>query len=137
MDEHAEALEADLLHHYGVDLLDWHRGRLSSRRLAVLIRHLPRDSATLDGLHGEAAQWSVTDYLLASVVDQLAEANWMFATVNRDEDAEPLEYPKPVPRPGTSDRTPDRAPAQEPSAAPPDTGTDRNPSPAELARFFA
>ena len=133
MDEHAEALEADLLRHYGVDLLDWHRGRLSSRRLAVLVRHLPRDSATLDGLHGEAAQWSVTDYLLASVVDQLAEANWMFATVNRDEDADPLEYPKPVPRPGT--HAP--APAHEPSAAPPDTGPEHNPSPAELARFFA
>lgn len=120
-----------------MDLLDWHRGRLSSRRLAVLVRHLPRDSATLDGLHGEAAQWSVTDYLLASVIDQLAEANWMFATVNRDEDADPLEYPKPVPRPGTTDPAPDPAPSRGPSTPPSDTGTEHNPSPAELAQFFA
>jgi hypothetical protein len=130
VDEHAEALEADLLRHYGVDLLDWYRGRLSSRRLAVLVKHLPRDSVTLDGLHGEAAQWSVTDYLLASVVDQLAEANWMFATVNRDEDADPLEYPRPVPRPGA--REPE--PVAEP--APPAGTPARNPTPTELAQFF-
>ncbi|MFD9485113.1 hypothetical protein ACFWBX_14145 [Streptomyces sp. NPDC059991] len=43
VDDNAEALEAALLRHYGVDLLDWHRGRLSSRRLAVLIRHLPKE----------------------------------------------------------------------------------------------
>jgi hypothetical protein len=108
-----------------VDLLDWHRGRLSSRRLAVLVRHLPRDSATLDGLHGEAAQWSVTDYLLASVVDQLAEANWMFATVNRDEDAESIDFPEPVPRPG--------ADHEEPAARP---APRQQPSALELAQFF-
>ncbi|MEW2399584.1 hypothetical protein [Streptomyces sp. NPDC046862] len=120
-----------------MDLLDWHRGRLSSRRLAVLVKHLPRDSATLQGAHGEAARWSVTDYLLASVVDQLAEANWMFATVNRDEDSEPLEYPKPVPRPGL--REPEappaassRAPQPQPQPEPP----ERNPTAAELTRFF-
>jgi len=56
VDEHAEALEADLLHHYGVDLLDWHRGRLSTRRLSVLIRYLPRDSEVNRELHGEAAE---------------------------------------------------------------------------------
>lgn len=33
------------------------------------------------------------------MVDHLAVANWMFATVHRDEDAEPAEYPEAVPRP--------------------------------------
>ncbi|MET7569687.1 hypothetical protein ABZT04_14470 [Streptomyces sp. NPDC005492] len=107
-----------------MDLLDWHRGRLSTRRLSVLVRHLPRDSSTLRELHGEAADWSVTDYLIAAAVDQLTEANWMFATVNRDEDAEPLEYPKPVPRP---------APGVERVAPEPEV---HNPGPAELAQFF-
>lgn len=113
-----------------MDLLDWHRGRLSSRRLSVLVKHLPRDSATLRELHGEAAEWTVTDHLLAAAVDQLAEANWMFATVNRDEEAEPLDYPEPVPRPGSRQEsgTPDPAPSTE---------DVRNPSPAELAQFFA
>lgn len=82
-----------------MDLLDWHRGRLTSRRLAVLVRHLPRDSSTLREIHGEAADWSAAEHLLAAAVDRLSEANWMFATVNRDEDAAPLDYPEPVPRP--------------------------------------
>ncbi|MFI2210013.1 hypothetical protein [Streptomyces sp. NPDC020141] len=160
MDEHAEALEADLLRHYGLDLLDWHRGRLSSRRLAVLLRHLPRDSAVARELHGEAAEWSPTDYLLAQVIDQLAESNWMFATVNRDEDSDPLDFPKPVSRPGQSGAAPRRSP--DPDATPVDTGTTGTtgadgapgpvghddiaaapgdgaavPSPAQLAAFFS
>ncbi|MBW5262611.1 hypothetical protein JGS43_39110, partial [Streptomyces sp. P01-F02] len=57
-----------------MDLLDWHRGGLSSRRLALLIKHLPRDSATIRDTDGEAADWTVTDYLLAAVVDHLAAA---------------------------------------------------------------
>nr|WP_097257312.1 hypothetical protein [Streptomyces sp. Ag109_G2-15] len=118
-----------MLRHYGVDLLDWHRGRLTSRRLAVLVRHLPRDSALLRELHGEAAEWSVTDHLLAATVDQLAEANWMFATVNRDEDSEPPEYPRPVPRPGQAPDT-----EEEPA---PDRDAGPLPSLREIQQFFA
>ncbi|WP_408647521.1 hypothetical protein [Streptomyces geranii] len=55
-------------------------------------------------MHGEQADWSVTDHLLAAVVDQLAVANWMFATVNRDEDTDPAPYPEPLPRPGREDQ---------------------------------
>ncbi|WP_425276598.1 hypothetical protein [Streptomyces diastatochromogenes] len=95
----------------------------------MLVRHLPRDSALLRELHGEAAEWSVTDHLLAAAVDQLAEANWMFATVNRDEDSEPPEYPRPVPRPG-------QAPDTEDEAGPEQRG-DALPSLGEIHRFFA
>ncbi len=83
-----------------MDLLDWHRGRLTSRRLAVLVKHMPRDSAVSRELDGDGAEWTVTDYLLAAAVDHLAAANWMFASVNTDEDADPPEMPVPVPRPG-------------------------------------
>jgi hypothetical protein len=65
----------------------------------VLIKHLPRDSALNRDLHGEAADWSVTDHLLAAAVDHLAAGNWMFACVNSGEDDQP-EPPTPVPRPG-------------------------------------
>ncbi|MET9429874.1 MULTISPECIES: hypothetical protein [unclassified Streptomyces] len=113
-----------------MDLLDWHRGRLSSRRLAVLVRHMPRDSALARAVHGEAAEWGVSDYLLAAAVDHLAESNWMFATVNQDEDAEALEYPKPVPRPaGDGD-------ADTEESNPPETAAS-GPDPVALARFFA
>ncbi|MDH6111168.1 hypothetical protein P3T36_003192 [Kitasatospora sp. MAP12-15] len=119
-----------------MDLLDWHRGRLSSRRLAVLIRHLPRDSALNRELLGEAVDWSVTDYLLAHVVDHLAVANWMFATINRDEDADPLDPPEPVARPGidgehASEDTLEDAAAESPAEIAP------GPTAIELAGFFA
>ncbi|EGE42449.1 hypothetical protein ACIQUZ_03600 [Streptomyces griseus] len=107
-----------------MDLLDWHRGRLTSRRLAVLVKHMPRDSAVAQELHGEASEWSVSDYLLAAAVDHLAAANWMFASVNTDEDAEPPAPPVPVPRPG---ETPAEAAADEPGA----------PSRGDLLRFFS
>ncbi|MEE1751733.1 hypothetical protein [Streptomyces sp. SP18CS02] len=111
-----------------MDLLDWHRGRLTSRRLAVLVKHLPRDSAVNRDLYGEEAEWSVTDHLLAAVVDHLAAANWMFATVNTDEDGEPPEPPAPVPRPG--DTAADGAAGTEDAAGP------EAPSPSELLGFF-
>ncbi|MFJ3701262.1 MULTISPECIES: hypothetical protein [Streptomyces] len=112
-----------------MDLLDWHRGRLSSRRLAVLVKHMPRDSAVAQELHGDGAEWTVTDYLLAAAVDHLAAANWMFASVNTDEDSEPPERPVPVPRPGDH-AEPEEPPAGEP--IPPEV-----PDRAELMRFFA
>ncbi|MBK5995372.1 hypothetical protein ACFCXC_00020 [Streptomyces microflavus] len=109
-----------------MDLLDWHRDRLSSRRLAVLIKHMPRDSAVTRDRDGEAADWSVSDYLLAAVVDHLAAANWMFAAVNTDEDSDPPERPVPVPRPGHPEQQDEEDLAAE--QAPPNA--------AELRRFF-
>lgn len=125
MEEHAEALEADLLRYYGVDLLDWHRETLSSRRLSVLVRHLPPESAFVRAREGEAAEWRLTDHLLAAVVDHLAIAHWMYASVNRDEYADPPEAPVPGPRPGAG--------AAGASGGQPD---DSGPTASELARFF-
>ncbi|MFI6638172.1 hypothetical protein [Streptomyces sp. NPDC050504] len=114
-----------------MDLLDWHRGALTSRRLSVLVRHLPRESAFVREREGEAAQWSLTDHLLAATVDHLAIANWMFASVNRDEDEPAPPAPDPVPRPGVEATGPfEDAPAKE---APAEDGA---PSAAELMRFF-
>ncbi|MFE6165590.1 hypothetical protein ACFQ7F_42565, partial [Streptomyces sp. NPDC056486] len=84
----------------------------------------------LSPCEGEAADWSVGDYLLAHVVDQLADANWMFATVNQDEDADPLDPPEPLPRPG-ADVSLDVSAPQDQLPTPP------NPTPGELAAFFA
>ncbi|MDQ0582852.1 hypothetical protein [Streptomyces rishiriensis] len=64
----------------------------------MLIKQLPRDSALNRELHGEAADWSVSDHLLAAAVDHLAAANWMFACVNSEEGDQP-DAPAPVPRP--------------------------------------
>ncbi|MFG2128289.1 hypothetical protein ACGFNV_10860 [Streptomyces sp. NPDC048751] len=116
-----------------MDLLDWHRDRLSARRLSVLIKHLPRDSALNRDLHGEAAEWSVTDHLLAAAVDHLAAANWMFATVNTAEDGEAPEPPVPVPRPGDPPEEERDAPVGD---TPAPTEDNSAPSPVQLARFF-
>ncbi|MFQ6200205.1 hypothetical protein, partial [Streptomyces sp. NPDC000405] len=129
---HAEALEADLLRHYGVDLLDWHRGTLSSRRLAVLVKHMPRDSAVNRDLHGEAVQWDASTHLLAALVDHAAVANWMTATINSGEDAEPLGYPEPAPRPGSRETDSE---SDEPSQAPRESSKGM-PSGNQLASFF-
>lgn len=107
-------MEADLLRYYGVDLLDHHRGTLSARRLRVLIQHLPRDAALVRELHGESAEWGLTEHLLAATVDELAVGNWLFVSANRDEHADPPDRPKPVPRPGVEEEpeTPAATPEQ-------------------------
>jgi hypothetical protein len=110
-----------------VDLLDWHRGALSSRRLTVLLKHLPADSALAHALHGEESEWTVTDHLLAAAVDHLAISNWMFSAVYRDEDAEMPEVPTPVPRPGVESAD------DEPGRAREDSGPTRH----EFALFFS
>ncbi|MFF8969755.1 hypothetical protein [Streptomyces sp. NPDC014995] len=126
-----------------MDLLDWHRDRLSARRLSVLIQHLPRDSALNRDLHGEAADWSVTDHLLAAAVDHLAAANWMFACVNTAEDGDQPEPPAPVPRPGdgAAETRPEGEEAGRTTDGTAESGghapaSDGSPSPAQLARFF-
>ena len=95
-------MEADLLRYYGVDLLDYHRGRLSTRRLRVLIQHLPRDAALVRKLHGEDVEWGLTEHLLATVVDHLADGNWLFASAHTSENADPPQRPEPLPRPGVA-----------------------------------
>ncbi|MFG3284685.1 hypothetical protein [Streptomyces sp. NPDC048111] len=77
-------------------------------------------------------EWDASTHLLAATVDHLAVANWMTATINSGEDADPLEYPEAVPRPGSPPSTPahDIAPAE--GAAP----TADPPSAAQLFEFF-
>jgi hypothetical protein len=83
-----------------VDLLDYHRGLLSSRRLRVLIQHLPREAALVRALHGDAADWGLSEHLLAATVDEIAVGNWLFVSANTPENADPPERPRPIPRPG-------------------------------------
>ncbi|MEV7372467.1 hypothetical protein AB0O51_16490 [Streptomyces sp. NPDC090301] len=106
----------------------------------VMVKHLPRDSALQRELHGEAAEWSVTDHLLAATVDHLAVSNWMFLCVNSGEDGDQPDPPTPVPRPGGPDQDEEHDGADG-------TGTDEHGrgtraeestavSPHALARFF-
>jgi hypothetical protein len=96
--EHGEAIEADLQRFYGLPLSDLFNGSLTPRRLAVLIRNLPNESATARDFHGEVLDWGQTEHLLALIADLLAEANWQ-----RQGD-KAKQHPKPLTRPGQTKR---------------------------------
>ena len=56
--DHPDAVEADLSTYHRIELVDLWRGRLTFRRLAVLLRFLPPDSATETALRGGPA-WTI------------------------------------------------------------------------------
>lgn len=67
--------------------------RLSWRDLSVIIRRSGQDSSLALQEQGEAALWSVSDHLLAGILDALHGANWQRSGSKG-------QRPKPVPRPG-------------------------------------
>jgi hypothetical protein len=74
--EHGDEIEADLLRFYRVDLLDFYRGTLSARRLGVLVRQLPVQSALVRSLNDGRPPWSVTDHLIADLWALAAKAHF-------------------------------------------------------------
>jgi hypothetical protein len=68
------------------------------RRVAVLIRGLPADAATVKALAPEA-EWDAAGYLLAAILEQVQHANWLTVEINKRKGA---RNPRPVPlrRPG-------------------------------------
>lgn len=87
-----------------MDLADYWRGRLSARRLRVLIERLPEQAVTLRVLD-ERSAWTTGDYLLALVADRLADLAWLYVEAHR---AKTARNPKPRPlfRPGERDTQP-------------------------------
>lgn len=93
----------------GIDVLDVYRGRLSLRRLRILIQHLPPESATKTALRnaqpddapaGESrpdlAPWSGAEMLLAAVLDAVRMNTNVLVAANG---GKPGDF-KPTPRPG-------------------------------------
>jgi hypothetical protein len=101
-----------------VDLRDlWRPGRrLTWRRLGVMVRHLPPESATKTALRNgmteaeyrqasqggdpSQGQWSHTDMLLASLIDAVRRTEYVMIRVNGGKG----KPPEPFPRPGASSR---------------------------------
>jgi hypothetical protein len=95
LNRYGEAVEFDLL---GMGLhLDDLGDAWSWHDLWVIVRQLPRTSALARAIHGEAATWGPTEYLLAAAIDALNGANWQRG-------GRRTGRPKPIPRP-----TPDKA----------------------------
>lgn len=97
IDEHGEVIEADLLRHYGVDLLDigvtWPWARLER-----LLQQLPVSSAarqTIAGVDPEDAVWGLSEMLQAEVVDLTRLGMWMQADAKKRG-----PRPTPIDRPG-------------------------------------
>jgi hypothetical protein len=93
--EHGEAIEYDLIQ-LGLRL-DWlGTEALSWRDLLVIVRQAGPGSRLALATQGARALWSQTDYLLADVIDLLAEANWQRAGNKH------APRPKRVQRPGVT-----------------------------------
>lgn len=102
--EYQDELEADLFEFFGIDLLDLWRGRLSLRRVGVLINSLmkkPGRSTLLEAMD-ERTRWGESDYLLARISDALELSNYLYFKANA-EDSDDLEQPDPIPRPGQTE----------------------------------
>lgn len=73
---------------YGVDLVDLWRGRLTLRKLRVLLLNLPPDSATAHAVAevelGALAGWRLGDVLLGRVADELALLRWQWEAAHLD-----------------------------------------------------
>lgn len=102
----------------GIDVLDVYRGRLSLRRLRVLVEHLPSDSATKtamrnaltddererlsQGARPDLAAWSGAELLLASILDAIRAQT---AVAVAAAGGKP-QMPDPTPRPGIPPKSP-------------------------------
>lgn len=100
--DHSESIEADLARYYprDADQLDrWYSGRMTWRRLWVLISQLPPDSATQAELSGgqDVATWTTLVELTAQAVDSIKALDYHFMSANTKSHVQP---PTPVPRPG-------------------------------------
>ncbi|MFE5092086.1 hypothetical protein ACFRCI_17275 [Streptomyces sp. NPDC056638] len=108
MKDYPDELEADLLEFFGVDVLDFWSGRLSLRRIAVLINsllHKPGKSVLLQAMD-EKTRWDEPTYLLARNSDALELSNYLFLKANST-NADDLDPPAPIPRPGEMEPEPE------------------------------
>jgi hypothetical protein len=65
----------------------------------VLIRNLPRESATYRAYHGAKAEWGDAEHMLALTVDNLAALNFIVLKGLYGKRAT-VKAPTPLPRPG-------------------------------------
>lgn len=107
IDEHGEALLADFLRYYNLDLSDVlvPGSGLTSRKALALIRNLPHDSATTAAIQGgdQFRGWDGQMYMLANIVDAIKENTHVFVSANSKRRPQP---PKPMPRPTTKTAEP-------------------------------
>lgn len=92
-------IEADLERYFKRDLCDLYRGRMTMRKVRVLIDGLPPESATvraLSGVTGPLSQWSLSEVLAARLLDEMAFYRWEWGSAHHDEKKGGKFRPPPV-----------------------------------------
>jgi hypothetical protein len=103
-----DSLEADLARFYPRDadqLPEFWAGRMSWRRLAVLVENLPPEAVTtqLEDTAG-VTRWTQDTELLAGVIDELKTWRWEYAMSQTPKTSSKPPRPEPHPRPEGVDR---------------------------------
>jgi hypothetical protein len=111
----AEEIEADLHRYYGLDFVDlFVKGsRLTWRKLLVLVRHLPPESAVNTAIRNTMPEsvmaragakndpakssWSSMESLMALLIDELRQQTWVYVQSKSDKR---IARPAPIRRPG-------------------------------------
>jgi hypothetical protein len=98
LDNHGEAVLADLQAYYGINLVREMGGGMSPTQIIVLIRQLPLESRTIASFRGgeEFIGWGVDRYMMAQLMDSIQ--NTTYAVVAANSKRKP-KAPKPVYRP--------------------------------------
>jgi hypothetical protein len=100
IDEHGEAIYADLIQYYGINLVDALRdgSGYSPRQILVLIRQLPSESRLSAAFQGgnQFLGWGVDRYMQANLIDAVRELTFAFISANSKKKPKP---PKPAYRP--------------------------------------
>lgn len=93
-DGHGGELLADFQRHYGLDLVDVWRGRLSPRRVMSLSEHLPEDAA----IRGEHRGWTIEAYLSAHLLNAVRVADVNAVRVAGGKMQDPVMFEGPLMR---------------------------------------
>ncbi|MFE9937394.1 hypothetical protein [Streptomyces hirsutus] len=87
------------MHHYAPrdPIADFWRGDITLRQLRVMVEGLPPNGALARKLAGH--HWQHSDFMLAGLVDGIAQLSTDFRNANRAENTAAQPYPEPVWRP--------------------------------------
>jgi hypothetical protein len=113
----AEEIEADLARYYRLELSDLFQpgSSLTWRRLLVLLKHLPPESAVNTAIRNRTPEdvlsesdhdpatgkWSTVETLLAVLIDEMRIWQWIYVQAHTDKK---LPRPDPIRRPGVASR---------------------------------
>ncbi|MFB9661601.1 hypothetical protein ACFQS3_02665 [Glycomyces mayteni] len=90
---YGDDIEADFHEYYRLDIADVYTGALSPAKAFRLMLRLPAASRFIRAVAGPKAEWNASEYILAGILDTLANANWQRGGGKG-------RRPKPIPRPG-------------------------------------